>query len=335
MILNFAICILQNDKSIPVRNFIVLLQKKQEIMAEHTINKQKVNVRYLSVNQQDERWGLTVSTVGHQHILPNEPYPSPNHPFQYLFNTNKGRTLNEYQLVYIIDGSGVFESTNQKRIRITSGQMILLFPGEWHTYHPNPVTGWYEHWIGFNGNAIDALVRENFFGLRSPVFNVGFNEEIINLYHKAAECAMGQKAGFQQVLAGIVHMLLGYTYSQNRQSCFENMQLVSQIHEAKQLISKRYYTDLSAKAIADEVGLGYSNFRQKFKKYTGFSIMNYIEEMRIMKSKELLANTALTSKQIAYEVGFNTPYYFSIFFKRRTGYTPLEYRKIVRNEQQE
>ena len=62
------------------------------------------NVKYLSSSEQDTRWGLTVNTVGHQLIKPNSVYPSASHPFHYLFSPEKGRILNEYQLIYILDG---------------------------------------------------------------------------------------------------------------------------------------------------------------------------------------------------------------------------------------
>lgn len=285
-----------------------------------------VNVRYLAANEQDFRWGLTVNTVGHQLIKPHAPYPSVNHPFVYLFSTAKGRVLNEYQLIYILHGGGTFASAHKKEITIHAGQMILLFPGEWHSYAPNPQTGWYEHWIGFDGSAIEGLVRQGFFDQENPVFEIGMNEEVIRLYKRAAHIATLQTAGFQQMLAGIVHLLLGYTFAENRQICFENRNVATQINQARALLTANFNKAITPQEVAAQVNMSYSWFRKVFKQYTGFSPSQFRENLRIQRSKELLVGTSLSSQQIAFEVGFDTPYYFSLLFKKRTGYSPLRYR---------
>ena len=60
--------------------------------------------KYLVANERDARWGLTVSTVGYDEVHANEPYPTPNHPDGYFFDSAKGRVLNEYQLLYLVEG---------------------------------------------------------------------------------------------------------------------------------------------------------------------------------------------------------------------------------------
>ena len=105
---------------------------------------QNNNIRYLNVSPMDELWGMMVTTVGYQSIPPHSIYPArQQHPQTYSFNPEKGRILTEYQLVYISEGCGFFESQSFKRKRIKAGTMILLFPGEWHAYSPAE-NGWYE-----------------------------------------------------------------------------------------------------------------------------------------------------------------------------------------------
>ena len=47
-------------------------------------------------------------------------------------------------------------------------------------------------------------------------------------------------------------------------------------------------------------------------------------------AKELLSNTMLAVKEISYSLGFTDEHYFSTFFRKRTGITPLDYRKSTR-----
>ena len=52
-------------------------------------------------------------------------------------------------------------------------------------------------------------------------------------------------------------------------------------------------------------------------------------ELRITKAKELLRMTTLRSADIAYQVGYNDPHYFSSVFKKNTGMSPIEFRSQV------
>ena len=75
-----------------------------------------LHIKYLIVNEQDELWGLRINSVGFQKIKPEEPYPPQHHPTRYLFSKEKGRVLNEYQLLYISEGEGYFISKNKKKL---------------------------------------------------------------------------------------------------------------------------------------------------------------------------------------------------------------------------
>jgi hypothetical protein len=71
--------------------------------------------KYLPTSLEDENWGLSVLNAGYSRINENEIYPSPEHPAHHYFNWNKGRVLNDYHLVYIARGGGVFESRECKQ----------------------------------------------------------------------------------------------------------------------------------------------------------------------------------------------------------------------------
>ena len=107
--------------------------------------------KYLVANENDLRWGLTISTVGYEEIGPGDPSPTKGHADGYYFDVEKGRTLNEYQLLYVMEGEGTFCSSHLNTTKIREGDLFLLFPGEWHTYSPCREVGWKSYWIGFSG----------------------------------------------------------------------------------------------------------------------------------------------------------------------------------------
>lgn len=100
--------------------------------------------KYLPVSAEDEKWGLCVLNVGSSRINKSEPYPPEDHPAHHFFDWNKGRILNEYQIIYITKGEGLFESQSCMHKVVKEGTILLLFPGEWHRFKPNIQTGWDE-----------------------------------------------------------------------------------------------------------------------------------------------------------------------------------------------
>lgn len=285
-----------------------------------------VSVKYLVSNQKDEEWGTTVNSVGYQHIDPGQEYPPRNHPSGYFFKTQKGRLLNEYQLIYITGGSGKFVSTSCDQKMVSQGTMFLLFPREWHSYSPQKSTGWDEYWIGFNSKSIHQRIDALFFSKEKPVLNVGLQNDLTSLFLQAISIAQEQRPGYQQQLAGIVEYMLGSAYSYNRSSMFEESKVIREVNKAKVLIMENIHTKILPEEVAAKLNISYSKFRKIFKEYTGFSPMNYINEVKIQKSKELLTNTELTGVEIAYQLGFYNTNYFCTLFKNKTKMTPIEYR---------
>ncbi|MCD7973778.1 MAG: AraC family transcriptional regulator [Candidatus Azobacteroides sp.] len=293
---------------------------------------QSLHIKYLPENDQDVLWGLTVHTVGYQHIESNMVYPPCNHPTRYLFSVEKGRILDEYQLLYITRGKGTFISEACKSCQVKAGNMFLLFPGEWHNYSPHKRTGWDEYWIGFKGINMDNRFKNNFFNKQKPIFNIGINEEIVHLYQQGIKIAKEQKTGFQQMLAGIVNYLLGFTYSLDRHLFFEELNVINNINKAKVIMLENFQHEISPEEVAQQVNMSYSWFRRIFKQYTGFAPVQYIVELKIQKSKELLTNSMMSIKEISYQVGFDNSDYFCTTFKKKTGMTPLKYRDFTQGK---
>ena len=283
--------------------------------------------RYLLANERDALWGLTVSTVGYEEIAPGDPYPTRGHADGYYFNIEKGRVLNEYQLLYNPEGEGVFQSTHCPPTPIKAGDMFLLFPGEWHSYHPLPHTGWKSHWIGFRGKNMDDRVRAGFLSPEKPIYHVGYSSVIEELYRTAYQQAVEEAAYSQQVMAGLVNHLIGKMYALERNiELNRNQAQVDMINRARMQIRKALESNLTIQQVAEELGVSYSNFRKLFKEYTGLSPATYQQELRLLRAKELLSTTDMTVKEIAYRLNFESPDYFSAKFKAKMGCKPSEAR---------
>lgn len=287
-----------------------------------------LSYKYLIASPADRLWGTTVNSVGCQIIRAGDSYPQGIHPTRYLFSQQKGRILDDFQMVYITEGSGRFRSGSQPQYQpIGVGSLFLLFPGEWHSYRPEEATGWKEYWIGFNGVHMGTLLKNDFFSPSKPVWDIGLHYDIVELYEEAIEVARLQEAGFQQRLSGIVQHILGLVWFYSRN--VDKSEIANQINKAKILIGERVVS-ISPEDVARALCMSYSHFRRVFKSYTGLSPARYIQQMRMYRVKESLTNTNKPIKQIAFEAGFENKDYFFTAFRRHTGMTPKEYRTFTR-----
>ena len=89
--------------------------------------------------------------------------------------------------------------------------------------------------------------------------------------------------------------------------------------------------DISLNKVADHVGVSPNHLSSTFSKELGSTFIEYLTKCRIDRAKELLATTDLRSSEVAYEVGYKDPHYFSAAFKKACGMTPKEYRSSTDN----
>ena len=295
-------------------------------MDGNTPNAEENKCKYLVVSNQDELYGIYVNTVGYQSVLPGMKYPIHEHPKEYLFNVKAGRILHEYQLIYITKGKGVYIDSMKKNHEIQKGCLMLVFPEVWHSYYPLKQYGWDEYYIGFNGNIIKNIEKCEFISPQNSVIEIGMNEDIATLYANALEIAKKNKAGTQQQLGGIVMHILGKALAISKNRYFNSDDSGEKIEQAKIIMHECIYKDCNPQEIAEELNIGYSWFRKTFKDYTGCAPAKYLQELRINTAKQMLMDTSLPIKEIAYKLKYSSAEHFNIMFKKRTRMTPCEYR---------
>jgi two-component system response regulator YesN len=97
------------------------------------------------------------------------------------------------------------------------------------------------------------------------------------------------------------------------------------VRKAMAYISTHYFENLSVQHIANEIGLNANYFSHIFKKHTGKAFTDYLNNVRIQKAKDLLANYRIA--EVAELVGFSDYKYFSSIFKKIEGISPSTYIK--------
>jgi AraC-like DNA-binding protein len=94
-------------------------------------------------------------------------------------------------------------------------------------------------------------------------------------------------------------------------------------------IQNNFYTKISLKEVADLIFLTESNFCKFFKKATGKTYSDYLNELRINEACRLLVQTEKSINQISFECGFESLSYFNRVFLSKKEMTPSKYRKSI------
>ncbi len=86
---------------------------------------------------------------------------------------------------------------------------------------------------------------------------------------------------------------------------------------------------LSVSDLAGELYVSRDYLRHLFREYSQMSPRQHIIRARIEKAKDLLTDPELSIGQVAAQSGFESPYYFSRFFKKEVGVAPSQYRNSL------
>lgn len=149
------------------------------------------------------------------------------------------------------------------------------------------------------------------------------------LTHSFVEQAVQNESIFISEIKKVLESLLKYrnTHAQGKYT--------DVILRAKKYIDKNFTNpDISLKTTAEAVNFSPNHFSTVFSQECGVTFIEYLTQVRIEQAKKMLANTDMKSTDIAYEVGFNDPHYFSFIFKKTMGVSPREWRNSQANTEQ-
>lgn len=99
------------------------------------------------------------------------------------------------------------------------------------------------------------------------------------------------------------------------------------VQEAIAYIGKNYREDMGLAQIADQVNISKYHFSRKFKEYTGMSIPQHINSVRLFHAEQMLGEGERSISDIAFACGFGSLRNFNRAFLHKNGVTPAVYRR--------
>lgn len=266
------------------------------------------------------------------------------------------RTPDEYIAFFIVKGE-MFLLEDGIRYHLKEGDFIQLEPGKEHVGYEfsDHCTYFYMHFhldnflvgemneyeirVQLNKNRMLALQGEKVNGpiMIPKVLHTTSRMEydlMLQMLNQGRQYYNGYKEFgdiqtsciLVEIFVYLSHLFSNQMLSKEEKSMKRSTLLVYQLLKE---MNYNYAEKFSGHLIEKKFHCNFDYLNRIFKKETGQTIFAYLTKVRISQAKMLLISGNLAIQDIAMRVGYEDSYYFSNVFKKQTGYSPSQYRKLI------
>lgn len=231
-------------------------------------------------------------------------------------------TKKYFILHYIISGEGYFE-LNGKIIKLKPKTLFLIPPALPVSYYPDNKNPWQYMWIECIGSLSNDVFKQA--GFTNDCLVLENVEEVEESFAELINESYENHNGFIYGIMGKFFEII-YTLTKKHTPLVQK----NTMHEITEYIKQNYFDPhLSIEGIAHKFGISLPYLSRIFKKEEGVSPIKYLLNTRMEHACHLLSTQHYTISEVAYAVGFNSPFYFSNVFKKMYGFSPSAYSTQV------
>ncbi|HEY1870020.1 MAG TPA: AraC family transcriptional regulator [Chitinophagaceae bacterium] len=218
-------------------------------------------------------------------------------------------------------------SLDLQEMNLSGGELLFVLPNQIHTSPPLK-RGLKFHSLSFDANCLSLLPRQFYF------FTNPFNRQIISFDNEARLRVKTLFETLRQLLLSastknnteIILAYLNTLLSEFNNAYFKHSNLeifignkLSKYIQFKLIIETEFKKQLSVKSIARKLMLSENQLFSIVKEFSELSPKKYLIQRLILEAQRILFYEKPSIKELAYELGFADPDYFSRIFKKQTG----------------
>ena len=239
--------------------------------------------------------------------------------------------VDECIMIFCTKGKGWLE-TDGRRVVVGAGEVMIIPPKKAHAYHADEKDPWSIHWAHFSGTAAASYASLLPAHEHVMMFPAGDSKEIAKMFRESYRLA---STGFtERTLLLVSHILrhaLGILFFQIGTSLRGGSRaIVHDLTKSIEFMRANVARSLTLQELSRHAGLSTARFSALFREQTGSSPVEHHIRLRMQAACHLLDTTALSVKEVAAELGYDDPYYFSRIFQKNLGCSPLAYRRSVK-----
>jgi AraC family transcriptional regulator, arabinose operon regulatory protein len=234
--------------------------------------------------------------------------------------------LGEAIFIYCTRGSGWCELSGNHH-PVNPGELLVLPPETGHVYGADEQPPWSIYWFHAKGSLLAAFLRELDISAESPVVRIGDDPQLLALFeelldvvahgHRTLQCLYAS-----QVLAHLIAVMIRDHRNTRQERPGTQQKIAHTIAYMKHHLNQSLPLDVLA-ALAN---LSRSRYVDLFKRQTGYAPIDYFIRLRMHHACQLLDATDLSIKDVATELGYEDPLYFTRVFRAVVEMAPTAYR---------
>ncbi|MDD6174571.1 MAG: AraC family transcriptional regulator [Firmicutes bacterium] len=230
-------------------------------------------------------------------------------------------------LEYILQGTGEIQLPDGSRIYPSKGDVYLLHQGEDHLYRSDSSDPWEKIWCNVSGNFVEQMIRMYHLEHVHWIPQCCIEPQMRRFLEIAADPSLSRTEIWEkeELLFHQILQILSRCISTSDQPVPKQMQLL------QEYLDRSLNRPFSMDQLSQIASLSPSQINRLFKQTFQTTPYEYLLTRKLSVAKEMLYSTRLSVKEIAYALGFGDEHYFSTFFRKRTGMTPLSYRRSKQN----
>jgi AraC-like DNA-binding protein len=231
-----------------------------------------------------------------------------------------------HDLIYCMKGRGYIRIEGKEHA-VNETEVLWIDGRSPHVHWAEANDPWEVLWLRADGHTLTSSA-EALNVVRQPVFTVG--PRAATNFHAVVRHLQAQPLALDALLHADVSVILSLLFQQRRSLQGvdpENQGIDPGLKRAIEKMGVYYYKAWSVRALAKEAGMSEPHFYRRFHRATGSSPISWLRRQRVNHAKRRLVETTDSIKQIAEQVGYSDPFYFSRDFKLACGISPKHYRE--------
>ena len=240
------------------------------------------------------------------------------------------------EIVVLVKGNQTY-TVGGKTYPISGGNVFISFPGEEHSSGGEPQNVSEIYWV-----QVDLETAEGFLGLYPP-----WEDQLRNRLGKLSQRVLYCGEELRRCMADSFwntassdpcqqeygrSQLVSFFYGIILQEKAGMLSLSDEIGAAVTYIRQNIREDIPLETLAECAGLSLSRFKARFKKETGMTPREYINQLKIREAKRMLRENQSVTR-VALDLGFGSSNYFAVLFKKITLYSPSQYQKMWKEKE--
>ena len=240
------------------------------------------------------------------------------------------------EIVVLVKGNQTY-TVGGKTYPISGGNVFISFPGEEHSSGGEPQNVSEIYWV-----QVDLEIAEGFLGLYPP-----WEDQLRNRLGKLSQRVLYCGEELRRCMADSFwntassdpcqqeygrSQLVSFFYGIILQEKAGMLSLSDEIGAAVTYIRQNIREDIPLETLAECAGLSLSRFKARFKKETGMTPREYINQLKIREAKRMLRENQSVTR-VALDLGFGSSNYFAVLFKKITLYSPSQYQKMWKEKE--